>query len=107
MHSLVTLLALALIAAAASADTADEVVDGLAVPIVGGIVKLDIRARYGYADIDELCASNAATVRTRLGYGTQPWRGCPPTPTRKHRGGRPRRLLRRHPAQLARPVRDR
>jgi Alginate export len=75
MHSLVTLLALALIAAAASADTADEVVDGLAVPIVGGIVKLDIRARYEYADIDELSASNAATVRTRLGYGTQPWEG--------------------------------
>ena len=71
----VTLLSVALCAATAAADSADDVVNGLAVPIVGGTVKLDLRARYEHADADGLRPSNAQTLRTRLGYGTQPWEG--------------------------------
>jgi hypothetical protein len=69
------LLSVALLAAAAAADSADDAVNGIAVPIVGGAVKLDMRARYEHADIDGFAPSNAATLRTRLGYGTQPWEG--------------------------------
>ena len=104
----VTLISAAVWAAAAAADSADDVVNGIAVPIVGGTVKLDLRARYEHADADGFEPSNAATLRTRLGYGTQPWEGT--LRLRRdgeHLGGRPRLLLRRHPAQLARPHRDR
>ena len=66
----VTLLAVCLIPAGASADAADDVANGIAVPIVGGTVKLDVRARCEHADADDFPPSNAATVRTRLGYGT-------------------------------------
>jgi hypothetical protein len=75
MRGFVTLLASFLIPAGAAADTADDVANGIAVPIVGGIVKLDVRARYEHADMQRLAPSNAATVRTRLGYGSQPWEG--------------------------------
>jgi hypothetical protein len=75
LRNAVTLILAALCAAPAAADSADDVVDGIAVPIVGGTVKLDLRARYEYADIDDFKASNAPTLRTRLGYGTQPWEG--------------------------------
>jgi hypothetical protein len=71
----VTLLSVVLWAAASLADSADDAVNGIAVPIVGGTLKLDMRARYEHADIDGFGPSNAATLRTRLGYGTQPWEG--------------------------------
>jgi hypothetical protein len=71
----VTLISVALWAAAAAADSADDAVNGIAVPIVGGTVKLDARVRYEHADADGFAPSNAETVRTRLGYGTQPWEG--------------------------------
>lgn len=71
----VTLLSVAAFAATAAADAADDIVNGIAVPIVGGTVKLDLRARYEHADADGFAASNAETLRTRLGYGTQPWEG--------------------------------
>ncbi len=71
----VTLLSVALWVAAAAADSADDVANGIAVPIVGGTVKLDVRARWEHADMDGFSPSNAATVRTRLGYATQPWEG--------------------------------
>jgi Alginate export len=71
----VTLLSVALCTATAAADSADDAVNGIAVPIVGGTVKLDLRARYEHADADGLAPSNAQTLRTRLGYGTQPWEG--------------------------------
>ncbi len=58
-----------------AADPADDAVNGIAVPIVGGTVKLDVRARWEHADADGFAPSNAATLRTRLGYGTQPWEG--------------------------------
>jgi hypothetical protein len=45
-------------------------------PILEGSVALDMRARYEYADIRRgPRESNASTLRTRLGYGTKPWRG--------------------------------
>src|SRR5262245_4003353 len=75
LRTCVTLGAAALFATAAAADPADDVVNGIAVPIVGGTVKLDMRARYEHADADGFAPSNAATLRTRLGYGTQPWEG--------------------------------
>ena len=59
----------------ASADAADDAANGIAVPIVGGTVKLDVRARWEHADMDDFAPSNAATLRTRLGYGSQPWEG--------------------------------
>ena len=34
-----------------------------------------MRARYEHADVDGFAPSNAETLRTRLGYGTQPWEG--------------------------------
>ncbi len=74
VHS--TLLSVAVLAALPiAADPADDIANGIAVPIVGGTVKLDVRARWEHADADDFQPSNAATVRTRLGYGTQPWEG--------------------------------
>jgi hypothetical protein len=70
-----TLLSVTLCAATAFADGADDVANGLAVPIVGGTVKFDVRARWEHADADGFRPSNAETIRTRLGYGTQPWEG--------------------------------
>jgi hypothetical protein len=75
MHRYAILIGLSLIANASAADPADDVVNGIAVPIVGGTVKLDMRARWEHADIDTFHASNAYTLRTRLGYGTQAWEG--------------------------------
>jgi hypothetical protein len=40
-----------------------------------GTVKADIRARWENARIDDMKVANAATLRTRLGYGTKPWKG--------------------------------
>jgi hypothetical protein len=42
---------------------------------VGGKVHLNMRARYEYADAQGLDASNAFTLRTRLGYGTAAFKG--------------------------------
>ena len=75
LRTSVTLVSAALLAATAAADSADDVANGIAVPIVGGTVKLDLRARYEHADGDGFAPSNAETLRTRLGYGTQPWEG--------------------------------
>jgi hypothetical protein len=75
LRVLLTLFSVALLAAAAAADSADDTANGIAVPIVGGTVKLDVRARWEHADMDGFSPSNAATLRTRLGYGTQPWEG--------------------------------
>ena len=74
-RSFVIPCALALAAASAAGDVLDETADGIAVPIVGGTVKLDMRARWEHADMDGLRPSNAATLRTRLGYATQSWEG--------------------------------
>jgi hypothetical protein len=76
-RSLVIPFALAVAAAAvpAAADVVDETADGIAVPIVGGTVKLDMRARWEHADADGFGPSNALTLRTRLGYATQSWEG--------------------------------
>ena len=76
MLRIYVILALAAVwAATAAADSADDTANGIAVPIVGGTVKLDMRARYEHADADGFAPSNAATLRTRLGYATQPWEG--------------------------------
>ena len=40
-----------------------------------GKILLDVRARYEWADQDALDASNAGTIRTRLGYQTADFRG--------------------------------
>jgi len=74
-RSFVIPFALALAAAPATGDVLDETADGIAVPIVGGTVKLDMRARWEHADADGFSPSNAATLRTRLGYATQSWEG--------------------------------
>jgi hypothetical protein len=75
MRRFLILLAVCLIPAGASADAADDAANGIAVPIVGGTLKLDVRARWEHADMDGFSPSNAPTVRTRLGYGSQPWEG--------------------------------
>jgi hypothetical protein len=68
MRRYVILIAVALVADVSSADPADDVVNGIAVPIVGGTVKLDARARWEYADIDNFKAGrtvSSPSSRTR------------------------------------------
>ena len=72
--------AAALLGAWAFAVSATEVrasdLDDWLAPILDGQVKLNVRGRYEYADIHRgPSASNAVTLRTRLGYGTAPWEG--------------------------------
>jgi hypothetical protein len=95
----VTLLSVALLAATASADSADDAVNGIAVPIVGGTVKLDLRARYEHADADGFAPSNAETLRTRSATARSRGRGCPRTSRWRTSRPRPRLVLRRPPAQ--------
>ena len=40
-----------------------------------GSVKANVRACWENARIDGLKVANELTLRTRLGYGTKPWRG--------------------------------
>ncbi|MGI9590672.1 MAG: alginate export family protein, partial [Myxococcota bacterium] len=69
------LLALALLGLPATSEA--EGLDAWLEPILQGTVKLDMRARYEYADISGgPDASHALTLRTRLGYGTKPWQGA-------------------------------
>ncbi|MCG8590902.1 MAG: alginate export family protein [Proteobacteria bacterium] len=59
----------------AATAVAEEETPGWLVPLIGGKVHLDARARLEIADFDTLEQSEAATIRTRLGYETGAWQG--------------------------------
>lgn len=65
------LSALAVSAAAATGSAADSLTEALTT----GTASFDVRARYEYASADELDSSHAPTIRTRLGYTTEEYRG--------------------------------
>jgi len=48
----------------------EKIEDPLTRALVGGTFDLNVRWRYEYADVDGFDASNALTMRTRLGYRT-------------------------------------